>query len=110
VLIYNNAEPESLEISLIGDAYNFNKAGIFNSDHTTIPHDAETGILNTEELVKEKLKAEFANTARSQNFDVCYNKGTDREVKFHTSISRDNVLNQYVINVHEDCRDVKDIR
>lgn len=110
VIISNNAEPESLEISIVGDAYNFNKARIFNSDNTTIPHDVETGILNAEKLNKAKLAAEFAKTNRSQKFDISYNSNTDREIKFHTSVSRDNVLNQYVLNVHEDCRDVKDAR
>ena len=110
IIISNNVEPQSLEVSLIGDVYNFNKAGIFNSANTTIKHDLETGILNLEELEKEKLKAEFANTTRSQNFEIQYNVGSDKEIKFHTSVIKDEVLNQYMLKVIDSCRNAKDPR
>ena len=110
IIISNNVEPQSLEVSLIGDVYNFNKAGIFNSANTTIKHDLETGILNLEELEKEKLKAEFANTTRSQNFEIQYNVGSDKEIKFHTSVIKDEVLNQYMLKVIDNCRNAKDPR
>ena len=110
VLISNNVEPESLDISIIGDAYDFNKAGIFKYAHTTIPHDPETGILDSTALENEKRKAEFKNSNRSQNFKIVYNKNTETEIRFDTTVSRDNVLNQYVLNIHGDCRNVKDSR
>jgi hypothetical protein len=33
VLISNNVEPNSLEFELIGDIYDFNKEGIYRSEH-----------------------------------------------------------------------------
>lgn len=101
VLISNNAEPESLEISLLGDAYDFNKANIFIADNTTIEHDPETGILDTEKLKQTKLNAEFNNTDKSQNFDINFGKA-----HFNTKVIKDEVLNQYCLTVHDDCRNV----
>ena len=110
VIISNNVEPESLDISIVGDVYDFNKAGIFNAQHTEGVFDKETGIMDLSKLEKDKLKAEFKDTDRSQNFDITYNENTDREIRFNTTVSRDNVLNQYVLNLHNNCRNVKDVK
>lgn len=107
VIISNNAEPESLEISLIGDAYNFNKVGIFRAENTTIPYNEDTGILDLEALEKAKCAEEFKNSTRSQSFDITYKVSADKEVKFDTSVVRDSVLNQYMLVVNDSCRDVK---
>lgn len=106
-LISNNAEPESLEISIIGDAYDFNKSGIFRGANTTIPYDPETGILNTVELIQAKQDAEYKDTDKSQNFNIVFNEGSEKEIRFNTTVSRDNILNQHYLTVHDDCRDVK---
>ena len=102
VLISNNAEPESLEISLVGDAYNFNKAGIFKAANTTIPHDPETGILDTAAQEQAKLNAEFEFTNISQKFDIKVG-----DVHFNTTVHRDPVLNQHYLTIHDNCRNVK---
>ena len=102
VIISNNAEPESLEVSIVGDAYGFNKAGIFRSGKTTIDHDPITGILNLEDLKNAKLKEEFKDACKSQDFNI--NLG---EVQFNTTVQHDPVLNQYTLCVHDNCRDVR---
>nr|DAI40009.1 MAG TPA: hypothetical protein [Caudoviricetes sp.] len=34
-MISNNVEPESLEFEIIGDVYDFNKAGLYKSEHAS---------------------------------------------------------------------------
>ena len=107
-LISNNAEPDSLEISIIGDAYDFNKSGIFKAEHTTIPHDLETGILDSDALRQAKLNAEFENVCDSQNLNIVFNEGTEKEIKFQTEVKKDYILNQYYLTIHDECRNIKD--
>lgn len=108
VLISNNAEPELLEISIVGDAYGFNKSGIFNSANTVIEHNKVTGVLDLENLRLEKLKNEFKNSEYSQNLESKYMLEDNKEIVFNTTVSKDHTLNQYLLNIHEDCRNVKD--
>lgn len=37
MIISNNVEPDSLEIEIVGDVYDFNKAGIFKYEQSKDP-------------------------------------------------------------------------
>lgn len=107
VIISNNVEPDSLEISFIGDAYDFNKANIYRSEHFVNPtfKQKDDGIYYFDDVQFEKDKnvLEFKDTEYSQNFNVSV--GT----KYKTDVLYDHVLNQYYLKVSDDCRDVKEV-
>lgn len=105
-IISNNAEPESLEISLIGDSYDFNKANIYKSEHFVESNLMKTDNIAVFDEVKyksDKQKLEFNDTKYSQNFDI--NVGT----KYEAYIDFDPILNQYYLKVKDDCRNIKDV-
>lgn len=109
-IISNNAEPETLEFSLIGDAYDFNKAGIFKASKVE-PIEDEFGIIDSEKTEQERLRAEFleGKTTKEENFKYSTefpNTGyfEDKEV----TISKDPVLKQYFLHVPSPCRKISE--
>lgn len=103
VIISNNAEPGSLEISFIGDSYDFNKAGIFKASQVTPKY--INGIINENELSKDKKLAEFGNNvAISQDFDISLGNH-----HFSTVVDKDIVLNQYYLRTTQECKNVSSI-
>lgn len=102
-IISNNAEPQSLEISLIGDSYNFNKANIYKSEHF-VESKFKDGVFDENQYNIDKQDLEFNNTEYSQDF-VNMNG-----VQYETSIDFDPILNQYYLKVKDDCRNIKDSR
>ena len=102
-IISNNAEPQSLEISLIGDSYNFNKANIYKSEHFVEPK-FKDGVFDENQYNIDKQDLEFNNTEYSQDF-VNMNG-----IQYETSIDFDPILNQYYLKVKDDCRNIKDSR
>lgn len=102
-IISNNAEPQSLEISLIGDSYNFNKANIYKSEHFVEPK-FKDGVFDENQYNIDKQNLEFNNTEYSQDF-VNMNG-----IQYETSIDFDPILNQYYLKVKDDCRNIKDSR
>lgn len=110
-IIANNAEPESLEFSLIGDAYDFNKAGIFKASQIE-PIEDEFGIIDSEKTEQEKLRVEFnEGTEHVSGENLKYstefpNFGTYSDC--HVTISQDPVLKQYCLHVPAPCRKVSE--
>ena len=88
VIISNNAEPDSIECTIIGDAYNFNKEGIYNS--------TEFG------------EDEFKNRDISQNFNILFALSSTNNLLFTTKIKKDNTLNQYTLSTCSKLRNVLD--
>lgn len=96
VLISNNVEPNSLEFELVGDVYDFNKAGIYQSEHV----DKESywnpdGSFDEDKYNNDKHSKEFSGTEYSQEFSD------------NISIDRDPVLNQYFIKVDQPVLNIK---
>jgi hypothetical protein len=88
-IISNNAEPDSIECTIIGDSYNFNKEGIYNQ--SAFPDNS--------------IDKEFKNGNYSQNFNIEF-KGSGDNLVFKTKISRDNTLNQYSLTTCSKLRDI----
>lgn len=109
VIISNNAEPESLEFSLIGDAYDFNKAGIFASDHTTPTYDSKTGILDEIKFKNDKSNREYFN-GKIKISQLFKNLFSNNSICYSTNVEKDEVTNQYHLKVSDNCRNVKDNR
>lgn len=100
-IISNNAEPQSLEISLIGDSYDFNKANIYKSEHFVEPK-FKDGVFDENQYNIDKQDLEFNNTEYSQDFVNMSG------IQYETSIDFDPILNQYYLKVKDDCRNIKD--
>lgn len=81
MIISNNVEPKSLEIEIIGDVYDFNKAGIYKYENT------ETS--NYNDIIFEKLKI-----------------GNEKE--YYTSVKWDPITNEYSLLIHQDCLNIKE--
>lgn len=79
VIISNNVEPNSLEFELIGDVYDFNKAGIYAREHSD---DNDNNI-------------EFKYSNISQKFTE------------NVTIDKDPVLNQYSIRIKQPVYNIK---
>lgn len=86
VIISNNAEPDSIECTIVGDSYDFNKTNIFGS--------------------KEFGSDEFSNTDVSQNFDILFALRTTDNLLFRTNIKKDDTLNQYTLSSCSKLRDI----
>ena len=104
VIISNNAEPESFEFSIIGDAYDFNKAGIFKRENTEPVR--ENGVINTRETFIKKLEREF-NSAKEGISETFKNLFGNSKMVYSAKITKDPVLNEYGLTVSEGCRNVK---
>ena len=103
VIISNNAEPEALEFSIIGDAYDFNKAGIFGKTLVE-PIEDEYGIIDSEKTLQAKLEVEYQTAKEIPGIkDAKYSTRID-----NGSVSRDTVLQQYYLHVEQPCRNIKE--
>ena len=103
VIISNNAEPESLEFSIMGDAYDFNKAGIFGKTLVE-PIEDEYGIIDSEKTLQAKLEVEYQTAKEIPGIkDAKYSTRID-----NGSVSRDTVLQQYYLHVEQPCRNIKE--
>lgn len=107
VIISNNVQPNEIEYQIIGDAYDFNKSGIFRANNFVEPvfkldDPKDPGIFDSVQYFKNQVEEEFKNSEYSQDLNI--NIG---EYKFNTDIEWDTVLNQYMLKTTQDCRDVK---
>lgn len=84
-IISNNAEPDSIECTLIGDSYGFNKRGIYEQNA----------------YFDIDLDKEFEYIDVSQNFNVRFGN-----IVFNTKISKDETLNQYALSICSKLRDI----
>ena len=100
-IIANNAEPESLEFSILGDAYDFNKSGIFKSTMVE-PIEDEFGVVDSEKTEQHRLKMEFDESEKESSTG---NKYTT--VLENATVSQDPVLKQYYLHIDSACIDVK---
>lgn len=84
VIISNNVEPNSIEIEITGDVYEFSKRAIYRN--------------NT-----------FPNTNESENVEfskIYLNKADDSET-YKTDVVWDPIRNEYYLNVHANCLNIK---
>lgn len=95
VIISNNAEPDSIECTIVGDGYDFNKEGIYNSENFGVTSE-------------DKFDLEFKNSKYSQNFDIICSIGNQTNISFKTNILKDRVLNQYTLTSCSKLRDMSD--
>jgi hypothetical protein len=95
VMISNNVEPETLEFEIIGDAYDFNKAGLYKSDKFW---DID-GNFDSVEYAKKKLDLEKA-TAKDGKYSQIFDKQ-------QVEIEKDHVLNQYILKVKQPIKNIK---
>lgn len=100
VIISNNVEPNSLEFEFIGDVYDFNKAGLYKSEHAD-PNSFWNmdGSFNTKEFETKKLDLEKA-TAKNGKYSQVFNKS-------QVEIEKDHVLNQYLLKVKQPIKNIK---
>lgn len=82
VIISNNVEPNSIEIEITGDVYEFSKRAIYRN------------------------KAFNKNESTNANFPEIY---LDEESKgYKTEVTWDPIRNEYYLNVHADCLNIKE--
>ena len=100
VIISNNVEPNSLEFEFIGDVYDFNKAGLYKSEHAD-PNSFWNidGSFNTKEFETKKLDLEKA-TAKNGKYSQVFNKS-------QVEIEKDHVLNQYLLKIKQPIKNIK---
>lgn len=80
MIVSNNAEPDSIECTIIGDSYGFDKEKILSGS-------------------EDKL-----------DFNVEFKVNPDENIVFKTNISKDHVLNQYTLTSCAKLRDLADIK
>lgn len=85
VIISNNVEPNSIEIEITGDVYEFSKRAIYRN-----------------KTFEDKVEKESENV----NFPSVYLK--DKSKGYKTEVTWDPIRNEYYLNVHEDCLNIKE--
>lgn len=97
ILISNNVEPNSLEFEFIGDAYGFNKSGIYRSEHVDQnEYWTATGDFDDISYKKKQTAREFENVTTSNLFN-----------KEQTIVDKDIVTGQYFLKVTQPLQNIK---
>lgn len=100
VMISNNVEPETLEFEIIGDMYDFNKAGLYKSEHVNSDEFWDIdGNFDSVGYAKKKLDLEKA-TAKDGKYSQIFDKQ-------QVEIEKDHVLNQYILKVKQPIKNIK---
>ena len=100
VMISNNVEPETLEFEIIGDVYDFNKAGLYKSEHANSDEFWDiNGSFDSVGYAKKKLDLEKA-TAKDGKYSQIFDKQ-------QVEIEKDHVLNQYILKVKQPIKNIK---
>lgn len=100
VMISNNVEPETLEFEIIGDVYDFNKAGLYKSEHANSDEFWDIdGSFDSVGYAKKKLDLEKA-TAKDGKYSQIFDKQ-------QVEIEKDHVLNQYILKVKQPIKNIK---
>jgi hypothetical protein len=100
VMISNNVEPETLEFEIIGDVYDFNKAGLYKSEHANSDEFWDIdGNFDSVGYAKKKLDLEKA-TAKDGKYSQIFDKQ-------QVEIEKDHVLNQYILKVKQPIKNIK---
>lgn len=87
VITSNNVEPNSLEIEIVGDVYDFNKLNIYQRD-------------NNEEISDPDIKE-----VKFKKIDLT----RDETPKYYqTEVMWDPILNEYSLKMHQDCLNIKE--
>ena len=84
VIISNNVQPKELEFEIIGDVYDFNKAGIYKAE------------VFGDDITKSKIDLEWNQT----------NKKVSQEF-INVDVKYDNVTNKYSLVTTQPCYDIK---
>lgn len=98
VLMSNNVEPNSLEFELIGDVYDFNKAGLYRAQH--LSKDSYwniDGSFNNTDYKRDRIEREFPNGSKNSN---SFNKE-------QVTIDKDVVTGQYFLKVNQPLKNIK---
>lgn len=107
VLLSNNVQPNEIEYEIIGDAYGFNKSGIFSKENfLELKYDSDLKP-KFDEYYADKLVKEFDGTKDSQDLEFSYGTGKFA-TKFKTEVCRDTVLNQYTLKVTDEMKNIKE--
>ena len=100
IIISNNAEPESIEFEIIGDCYDFNKAGIYKAN--VFNKEYEWGLDNPERPISNNTTKSFKI---SQDFDIFKDISIDSNYE-HVRINWDPILNQYSLVVPQKVKNI----
>ena len=101
-IISNNVEPNSLEISLLGDTYNFNKANIYKANTFVETSFKDDNTPDVDQYNKEFQEMEFNNVEVSQSFPTFGDS-----ISYKADIDFDPILEQYYLKVEDNCRNIK---
>ena len=133
VLISNNVQPSEIEYEIVGDVYNFNKAGIFWSQNKNywekldkkdsnkewsskynkpielLPNIKTPFVpVSTVENVVEKPQEYSDNTKGSVRFNWIQQDPSQTSEEFkNAEVEWDPILNQYLLKVKQPCYDIK---
>lgn len=83
VIISNNVEPDSLEIEIVGDVYDFDKQGIYK-------------------YFKNKDKSSVKPNIIPEEMSISDGK------YYNTEVVYDNIKNEYFLKIHQDCLNIGD--
>lgn len=96
LIISNNVQPDELQFEIIGDAYNFNKTGIYRYEHFG------DGIWDTE---YNKPKFLIPQKERTRKDPISYQ--TNQQFK-NCDVVWDTTLNQYSLVVKQKCKNIEE--
>lgn len=96
LIISNNVQPDELQFEIIGDAYNFNKTGIYRHEHFG------DGIWDTE---YNKPKFLIPQKERTRKYPISYQ--TNQQFK-NCDVVWDTTLNQYSLVVKQKCKNIEE--
>ena len=119
VLISNNVQPSEIEYEIVGDVYNFNKAGIFWSKNKNYWEKLDSKDSNKEwspeynkpvELLP-KTGVKFNDNSEStgsQRLPWIKNEPIQTSEEFkNAEVEWDPILNQYLLKIKQPCYDIK---
>lgn len=100
VIISNKVQPTDIEFEIVGDVYHFNKAGIFWSK--------ETGDPNKEWSDKYNPALIYVETGTRETWAGPIKVKTSQNFDNNVSIRWDPILNQYMIDINQECKNIKE--
>lgn len=92
LIVSNNVEPETLQIEIVGDVYDFNKRKIFVNEEFN------------EELSREKIETEFEPVVIKSSGLV---PDPGKDIIYKTEVKWDPILDEYSLLVSQDLANIK---
>ena len=118
VIISNNVQPSEIEYEIVGDVYNFNKAGIFWKQNKNYWEKKEKPVYSKEWSPEYNKPVELLPTAPEERTEYPYTdsvreqwikdrpRQTSEDFK-NTTVEWDPILNQYLLKIKQPCYDIK---